>query len=38
MCQLLKQQSPQDIDIDIFSGNPMDFNLLLKLDLKLSKD
>ena len=25
MCQLLKQQSAPDIDIDIFSRNPMDF-------------
>ena len=26
MCQLLKQQSAPDIDVDIFSGNPMDFH------------
>ena len=26
MCQLLKQQSVSDIDIDVFSGNPMDFS------------
>ena len=25
MCQLLKQQSAPDIDIDIFRGNPIDF-------------
>ena len=29
MCQLLKQQSAPDIDIDIFSGNPMDFYYLM---------
>ena len=29
MCQLLKQQSASDIDIDIFSGNPMDFNCFM---------
>ena len=29
MCQLLKQQSAPDIDIDIFSGNPMDFHYFM---------
>ena len=29
MCQLLKQQSAPDIDIDILSGNPMDFYYLM---------
>ena len=29
MCQLLKQQSALDIDIDIFSGNPMDFHYFM---------
>ena len=26
MCQLLKQQSASDIDIDVSSENPMDFS------------
>ena len=29
MCQLLKQQSALHIDIDIFSGNPMDFHYFM---------
>ena len=29
MCQLLKQQSAPDIDIDVFSGNPMDFHYFI---------
>ena len=29
MCQLLKQQSAPDIDIDIFSGNLMDFDYFM---------
>ena len=29
MCQLLKQQSAPDIDIDIFSGNPMNFHYFM---------
>ena len=29
MCQLLKQQSAPDIDIDVFSRNPMDFHYLM---------
>ena len=29
MCQLLKQQSAPDFDIDIFSGNLMDFHYFM---------
>ena len=29
MCQLLKQQSAPDIDIDIFSSNLVDFNYFM---------
>ena len=29
MRQLLKQQSEPDIDIDVFSGNPMDFHYFM---------
>ena len=29
MCQLLKQQSAPDIDMDVFSGNPMDFHYFM---------
>ena len=29
MCQPLKQQSAPDIDIDVFSGNPMDFHYFM---------
>ena len=29
MCQLLKQQSAPDIDIDIFRGNPIDFHYFM---------
>ena len=29
MCQLLKEQSAPDIDIDVFSRNPMDFHYLM---------
>ena len=31
MCQLLKQRSAPDIDIDVFSGNPMDFHYFIAI-------
>ena len=31
MCQLLKQRSAPDIDIDVFSGNPMDFHYFMAI-------
>ena len=34
-CQLLKQQLAPDTDIDIFSGNPMDFHYFMGVFMEI---
>ena len=34
MCQLLKQQSAPDIDVDFFSGNPINFHYFMTVFMR----